>query len=72
MDGVYVPYGQRLYNILDKPRTFKFAIGFYKEITETEAFNFNDLRTSLAVFRVRVEVVVTDDQKVNMIYNFSR
>lgn len=72
VDGVYIPYGQRLFNIIDRPRTFKFAIGFYKEVSDNKTFNFSDLRTNLAVFRVRVEAEVTEDQKVIMKYHFSR
>ena len=72
VDGVYIPYGQRIFNIIDSPRTFKFAIGFYKPVSDNKAFNFSDLRTNLAVFRVRVEAIITEDQKVTMKYLFSR
>jgi len=70
--AVFVPYGQRLYNVLDTPRTFKFAIGFYKEISQSKTFSFSDLRTNLAVFRVRVEAEKTGDNKVKMRYYLSR
>ena len=70
--AVFVPYGQRIFNVLDTPRTFKFAIGFYKELTQTKAFNFSFLRTNLAVFRVRVEAQVNEEGKVDMYYRLSR
>lgn len=70
--AVFVPYGQRLYNVLDTPRTFKFAIGFYKEVTQSGTFSFSDLRTNLAIFRVRVEAEKTEDNKVRMRYYLSR
>ena len=70
--AVFVPYGQRIFNVLDTPRTFKFAIGFYKEVAQTAAFNFSFLRTNLAVFRVRVEAQVNQEGKVDMYYHFSR
>ncbi len=70
--AVFVPYGQRIFNVLDTPRTFKFAIGFYKELTQTKAFNFCFLRTNLAVFRVRVEAQVNEEGKVDMYYRLSR
>ena len=70
--AVFVPYGQRIFNVLDTPRTFKFAIGFYKEIAQTKAFNFSFLRTNLAVFRVRVEAQVNEEGKVDMYYRLSR
>ena len=70
--AVFVPYGQRIFNVLDTPRTFKFAIGFYKEVAKTAAFNFSFLRTNLAVFRVRVEAQVNAEGKVDMYYRLSR
>ena len=70
--GVFVPYGQRLFNVLDTPRTFKFAIGFYKDISDSAAFTFSDLRTNLAIFRVRVKADKTEENKVSMSYRLSR
>ena len=70
--AVFVPYGQRIFNVLNTPRTFKFAIGFYKEVSKTQTFNFSFLRTNLAVFRVRVEAQVNEEGKVEMSYYLSR
>lgn len=52
--SIKLPYGQKLYEVCDATRHFKFAIGFYKNVSAAKCFTFSDLRTNLATFRVRV------------------
>ena len=65
---VHVPYGQKLFNVFSHPRLFKFAIGFYKPVSNSSTFRFSDLRTNLAIFRVRVESLPTSDGKQTNYY----
>lgn len=53
ISAVKLPYGQKVYDILQRTHYFKFAIAFYKPISKSEAFTFSDLRTNLAIFKVR-------------------
>ena len=53
ISAIKLPYGQKVYDILERPRYFKFAIAFYKPVSKSESFTFSDLRTNLAIFRVR-------------------
>lgn len=68
---IRLPYGQKLFDILDKYHSFKFAIGFYKETEFSWAFRFSDLRTNLAVFKVIANAKLIDDQNYEVFYNFS-
>ena len=52
--SIKLPYGQKLYEVCDATRHFKFAVGFYKNVSAAKYFTFSDLRTNLAIFRVRV------------------
>ena len=69
---VCVPFGQKLYNVYNNLRLFKFAIGFYKPVSNNSTFTFSDLRTNLAVFRVRVESFRAGTGKQNTYYYLSR
>ena len=50
--SIKLPYGQKLYEICDATHRFKFAIGFYKNVSAAKHFTFSDLRTNLATFKV--------------------
>ena len=69
---VRVPFGQKLYNVYNNLRLFKFAIGFYQPVSNNSTFTFSDLRTNLAVFRVRVESFGAGTGKQNTYYYLSR
>ena len=47
-----VGFGKRSYDIQSKPHLFRFAIGFYKKSSKSPTFQFSELRTNLAEFRV--------------------
>ena len=49
---VRIYFGKRSYNILGINRHFRFAIGFYKKSKDYGPFQFGELRTNLAEFRV--------------------
>ena len=71
--AVKLPYGQNLVDITEKHRSFKFAIGFYKKLTEDRTFFFSDLRTNLATFRVQAKATLSPDSKeYNIDYRFAR
>lgn len=53
ISAVKLPYGQKVFDIFKRPHYFKFAIAFYKPISKSESFTFSDLRTNLAIFKVR-------------------
>lgn len=53
ISAVKLPYGQKVFDIFQRPHYFKFAIAFYKPISKSESFTFSDLRTNLAIFKVR-------------------
>ena len=72
VSDVCVPFGQKLFNVYNIPRLFKFAIGFYKPISNNSTFTFSDLRTNLAVFRVRVESLYAGTGKQTTTYRLSR
>ena len=72
VSDVRVPFGQKLYNVYNIPRLFKFAIGFYKPVSNNSTFTFSDLRTNLAVFRVRVESLYAGTGKQTTTYRLSR
>ena len=71
IDRIRIPYGKRLVDILEKQRSFKFAIGFYKETDFSWTFRFSDLRTNLAVFKVIVVATASEDNNYNIDYHFS-
>ena len=52
LSEVRIAYGKRSYNILGIDRFFRFAIGFYKKSKDYGPFQFGELRTNLAEFRV--------------------
>lgn len=49
---VRIYFGKRSFNILGINRHFRFAIGFYKKSKDYGPFQFGELRTNLAEFRV--------------------
>ena len=49
---VRIYFGKRSYNILGINRHFRFAIGFYKKSKDYGPFQFGELRTNLAEFKV--------------------
>ena len=71
INKIRIPYGQKLFDILYKYHSFKFAVGFYKETDFSWAFRFSDLRTNLAVFKVIAYAKRTDKQNYEVSYNFS-
>ena len=72
INKIRIPYGQKLFDILYKYHSFKFAVGFYKETDFSWAFRFSDLRTNLAVFKVIAYAKRTDEQNYEVSYNFSK
>ena len=52
LSDVRVYFGKRSYNILGINRYFRFAIGFYKKSKDYGPFQFGELRTNLAEFKV--------------------
>ena len=71
IERIRLPYGKKLIDILDKQRSFKFAIGFYKETDFSWSFRFSDLRTNLAVFKIFVVATASEDNSYNIDYHFS-
>lgn len=69
--AVKIPFGQNLYDIFNKKRYFKFAIGFYKPMSDNKTFQFSELRTNLAVFRVQAEAS-TNSNGIHSDYYLSR
>ena len=55
LNKLFVGFGKRSYDIFNKPHTFRFAIGFYKKSSKSPTFQFSELRTNLAEFRVYVQ-----------------
>jgi hypothetical protein len=49
-----LPFGKRIYDINSKSYAFRFAIGFYKKTSKSPTFQFSELQTNLAEFRVFV------------------
>ena len=72
INKIRIPYGQKLFDILYKYHSFKFAVGFYNETDFSWAFRFSDLRTNLAVFKVIAYARRTDEQNYEVSYNFSK
>lgn len=61
LSEVRIAYGKRSYNILGIDRHFRFAIGFYKKSKDYGPFQFGELRTNLAEFRVIVRAEKFND-----------
>lgn len=61
LSEVRIAYGKRSYNILGIDRHFRFAIGFYKKSKDYGPFQFSELRTNLAEFRVIVRAEKFND-----------
>ena len=47
-------FGKRIYDINSNSYAFRFAIGFYKKTSKSPTFQFSELQTNLAEFRVFV------------------
>ena len=52
LSEVRIYFGKRSFNILGINRYFRFAIGFYKKSKDYGPFQFGELRTNLAEFKV--------------------
>lgn len=69
---VRIAYGKRSYNILGIDRHFRFAIGFYKKSKDYGPFQFSELRTNLAEFRVIARADRVDgSNNYELTFNFS-
>lgn len=72
LSEVRIYFGKRSYNILGINRHFRFAIGFYKKSKDYGPFQFGELRTNLAEFRVIARADKFDDSNdFNVTFNFS-
>lgn len=69
---IRIPYGKKLFSILRKSPSFKFAIGFYKETDFSWTFRFSDLRTNLAVFKVNVDAYRESGNNYRTEYKFAK
>lgn len=69
---VRIYFGKRSYNILGINRHFRFAIGFYKKSKDYGPFQFGELRTNLAEFRVIARADRVDgSNNYKLTFNFS-
>lgn len=69
---VRIYFGKRSYNILGINRHFRFAIGFYKKSKDYGPFQFGELRTNLAEFRVIARADRVDgNNNYELTFNFS-
>ena len=57
---VRIYFGKRSFNILGINRHFRFAIGFYKKSKDYGPFQFGELRTNLAEFKVIARADTSD------------
>ena len=64
-----VGYGKRTYDLLNKQRRFRFAIGFYKKSSKSPTFQFSELRTNLAEFCILVKAYQYKDLKIEFIFS---
>ena len=64
-----VGYGKRTYDLLNKQRRFRFAIGFYKKSSKSPTFQFSELRTNLTEFCVLVKAYQDKDFKFEFIFS---
>lgn len=72
LSEVRIDFGKRSYNILGIDRYFRFAIGFYKKSKDYGPFQFGELRTNLAEFRVIARADRVDgSNNYNVTFNFS-
>ena len=72
LSEVRIYFGKRSYNILGINRHFRFAIGFYKKSKDYGPFQFGELRTNLAEFRVIARADRVDgSNNYNVTFNFS-
>ncbi len=71
VERVLVGYGKRSCDILHKIRRFRFAIGFYKKSSSSPTFQFGELRTNLATFRVEAYASVNKNGDVELSFRFS-
>lgn len=72
LSEVRVYFGKRSYNILGINRHFRFAIGFYKKSKDYGPFQFGELRTNLAEFRVIARADRVDgSNNYELTFNFS-
>ena len=69
---IRIPYGKKLFSILLKSPSFKFAIGFYKETDFSWTFRFSDLRTNLAVFKVNIDAYRESGNNYRTEYKFAK
>ena len=69
---VRIYFGKRSFNILGINRHFRFAIGFYKKSKDYGPFQFGELRTNLAEFRVIARADRVDgSNNYELTFNFS-
>lgn len=72
LSEVRIYFGKRLFNILGINWHFRFAIGFYKKSKDYGPFQFGELRTNLAEFRVIARADKFDDSNdYNVTFTFS-
>ena len=72
LSEVRIYFGKRSYNILGINRHFRFAIGFYKKSKDYGPFQFGELRTNLAEFRVIARADRVDgSNNYELTFNFS-
>ena len=69
---VLLPFGKRSYNIYNHTHRFRFAVAFYKKSTDSKRFQFSDLRTNLAEFRVNARAFKNkESNELVLQYKFS-
>ena len=72
LSEVRIDFGKRSYNILGINRHFRFAIGFYKKSKDYGPFQFSELRTNLAEFKVMARAdTFADSNDYTVTFNFS-
>ena len=72
LSEVRIDFGKRSYNILGINRHFRFAIGFYKKSKDYGPFQFSELRTNLAEFKVIARADTLDSSNnYELTFNFS-
>lgn len=72
LSEVRIDFGKRSFNILGIDRFFRFAIGFYKKSKDYGPFQFGELRTNLAEFKVIARADKFDDSNdYTVTFNFS-
>lgn len=72
LSEVRIYFGKRSFNILGINRHFRFAIGFYKKSKDYGPFQFGELRTNLAEFKVIARADRVDgSNNYKLTFNFS-